>query len=109
MFSDVLIGALILAAMLGIPTVGHWVWSGRKSSLVSSYYQVLIYFFTWFGAMFALVATIILVCALLDQVFHLGWGYPIWSDPLLIALVAVGIIIRRVSKSYLRRGAATVS
>jgi hypothetical protein len=97
-----LISVLTLAGIIGIPTLVHWDWTGRKAPLISSYYRVLLHLMSGIGMVFAFIAALILACALYDQLTHVGWGYPVWVDPLLLAMIAVGIAINRAIRSYLR-------
>jgi hypothetical protein len=109
------INALMTVALVGVPTFAHHFWTTRRgnrsadeagqepSSMSYSYYRVLRHIAMWFGTMYMLVGSIIFVCALVDVAGHAGFGYPLWSLPVIAAQVALGYGIRRIAKASLQR------
>lgn len=92
--SDFLVNMALTVALIGIPTLAHWIWTGRTRPLQASYSRVLLYVFKWFGTVYAVFAAILLVIASADML--LGWrlGYPAWSLLFCVTMIAVGLIIR---------------
>ena len=88
-----LINTALTVAGIGIPTLAHWLWTGRSRSLGDSYSRVLLYFARWFGTAYAVLAAALLVMASTDLLLGGGF-YPLWSIPLIAALVGIGLIVR---------------
>jgi hypothetical protein len=78
---------------IGIPTLPHWLWTRRSRPLVDSYSRVLLYFARWFGTAYAVLAAALLVIASTDLLLGRGF-YPLWSIPLIAALVGIGLFVR---------------
>ena len=85
------------AALIGLPTLAHWIWTGRRRPLDDSYHRVLLYLAKWFGTVYAVFAAILLVIASADLLLGLGNGYPVWSLLFCATMIAVGLIIRWVA------------
>ena len=68
-----------------------------------SYHRVLLYIVKWFATAFAVVAAILLANASTDLLLGLGFGYPAWSLILCGAMIAVGVVIRRMAGLGLAR------
>jgi hypothetical protein len=81
-------------ALIGIPTLLHWIWTGRTRPLQYSYYRTLAYLLRWFGTIYALVAGALSVIASADLLFDRGLGYPVWATLFGAAMIAVGLIVR---------------
>jgi len=75
----------ILALLVLGPTWLVWLRSGKKLSLQSCFVRALVYDFTAFGVCFSLVASLIFLCALLDQFGITKFGYST------TALIATGV------------------
>jgi hypothetical protein len=90
-------------AAIGIPTLLHWRWTGRAHPLSYSYNRTLLYLLRWFGAAYALVAGILTVSATVDLLFGRGFGYPVWAPLFGAAMIAVGLILRRLAGWWLER------
>jgi hypothetical protein len=90
------------AALVGIPTLLHWVWTGRRRPLDDSYHRVLLYILKWFGTVYAVVATILLMSASADLLRGSG-NYPAWSLLFGSAMIAVGLMLRWMAGLWLSR------
>jgi hypothetical protein len=97
---DFLISTAMTVAVIGIPTVLHWIWSGRAAPLSASYDLVLAHLLKWFGTMCAVVAAILFMIAFVDVLFN-GFGYPLWSLPFSATMIAIGLLVRRGALAWL--------
>jgi hypothetical protein len=100
---DFLFSVALTAAFIGIPTLAHWIWTGRRRPLDASYHRVLLYIVRWFGTVYAAVAAMLFVIASADMLLDWGFGYPARSLLLCIAMIAVGLIIRWMAGLWLAR------
>lgn len=88
-------------ALIGIPTLLHWIWTGQTRPLKYSYYRTFAYFLKWFGTIYALFAGAILVIASADLLLYRGLGYPVWAPLFSAGGIAVGLIVRRLAGQWL--------
>ncbi|HEY7551019.1 MAG TPA: hypothetical protein VH913_16080 [Hyphomicrobiaceae bacterium] len=98
-----LFSAAMTAALAGIPTLVHWISTGRTRPLRVSYDRTLVYLLKWFGTIYALVAGTITLIASADLLFGAGLGYPVWSVLFGAAMVTVGLVIRWMAGLWLTR------
>ena len=84
-----LIKCLLLALLVGVPTVVIRLWSDRRLSWQESYLRALLHIARVFSAAFALVSGIILLCVLADLIGMSKFGYPSYS----VLATAIFIII----------------
>jgi hypothetical protein len=86
--------------------VGVFLYRKRKRRAVTlqySYHRVLIYSFRTTGTAIIAFSVLIFICAISDIIGHLGWNYPIWSVPIILAIGAFGYAVRRAAGWLLRR------
>jgi hypothetical protein len=98
---DFLWSMAMTVAAIGIPTLLHWLWTGRARPLQASYGRVLAYFIRWFGTIYSFVAAIISLTASADLLFGRGLGYPGWAPFFGATMIAVGLILRWVAGQWL--------
>jgi hypothetical protein len=103
MVRDFLFTAAMTAALLGLPTLARWIWTGRRRPLDDSYHRVLLYLAKWFGTVYAVFGSILLVIASADLLLGWGIGYPAWSLLLCATMIAVGLIVRWMAGEWLVR------
>jgi len=100
---DFLWSTVATLALVGIPTLLHWHWTGRARALSYSYSRALLYVLRWFGTAYALVAGLLLVTASADLLFGRGFGYQVWAPFVGAAMIAVGLILRWLAGLCLER------
>jgi hypothetical protein len=100
---DFLWSTATTVAAIGIPTLLHWIWTGRTRPLSYSYDRTLLYLLRWFGTAYALVAGMLLVIASADLLFGRGLGYQVWAPLLCTGMIMVGLIVRWLAGLWLER------
>src|SRR5262245_44515327 len=88
-----LINTALTVAFIGIPTLAHWLWTGRTHPIGRSYSRVLLYIARWFGTVYAAVAVLLLLVASAD-LLRGGGHYPRWSLLFLVVMVSIGLTVR---------------
>jgi hypothetical protein len=71
-------------------------------TLFDRYHRFLLYFVKWWCVAFVAVSTIVIVCVLADWIGRIGWGYPWWSLPVLIAALVGAMVLHRIAAAALR-------
>jgi hypothetical protein len=70
---------------------------------LASYYLGFAYVFLIVSALTLLIAALIFGLACIDVLFGVGFGYPVWSVPIIGLVAFVGYLMVRLSLGFLRR------
>jgi hypothetical protein len=65
------------------------------------YLRWFLHIVKWWSVGAIFVATVILACILIDWIGRLGWGYPWYSLPIPIVVIAFAIVARRMATNGL--------
>lgn len=66
------------------------------------YYKLVFHAIKWVAILTLAVCLLLLVLILSDRVFDFGWGYPLWSIVMVVAIMTGALAFRWIAMQFLR-------
>ena len=63
-----------------------------------AYLRSFLHLVEWILATMGLISTIILACIVADWIGHYGWNYPWYAGPIMLAMLAGSVRLKRLAK-----------
>jgi hypothetical protein len=70
---------------------------------MSLYDKALLLLIKWLATLYSFVVALIFVFIISDLFFGIRWGYPRWSAFAVMAMFAIGLIVRNFAVAALKR------